>query len=89
MIDAAAVRQTLQRRVDLGLLDVGDRPLERDVGKFADFELRQHFERDLEIEVAARLQRRVDLVALGGQLDLGLHRQPQAVVVDDLLVARR
>ncbi len=68
-------------------VDVGDRPLERDVLEIADLELRQHFHRDLEGEVAARFQRRLDLGLRGRQLDLRLHREPQAVLLDDLLVA--
>ena len=68
------------------VLDLGDRPLEGDVGEFADLELRQHFQRDGEGEVAARLERRLDRVLVGRQFDLRLLREPQAVFVDDLLV---
>ena len=83
---ATRVGKPLQRSLDLALFDLGDRALERNFGEVANFELRQHLERDLERQVAARLERRLDLGGFAGQLDLGLHRQPQAL--DDLLLRR-
>ena len=85
-IAAALLREPVDRGLDIGRLDVGDWTLERDFGEIADFECRQHLERDLEVEVAARFQGRLDRGLIGRQLDLRLAGEAQAVVVDDLLV---
>ena len=72
--------------VDVGFVDVGRQPLELDLREIADLERRQHFERDLEREIAARLERGLDRGLVGRQFDLRLAGEAQAVVVDDLLV---
>ena len=87
-VDATGFRETLEGRFDVRFLDVGHRPLERNIRQFADLEFRQHFQRHLETEVAARIQRRVDLLALGRQFDLRLQGETQAVFVHDLLIRR-
>ena len=80
-----SARRSTKRSTSL-VLDLGDRPLERDVLEIADLELRQHFDRDLEGEIAARLERRLDLLLVGRKFDLRLHGEAQAVLLDDLLV---
>ena len=67
-------------------VNVGDWTLERDVVEVAELELRQHFQRDLESEIAVRLESGLDRRLVGRQFDLRLAGEPQAVVVDDLLV---
>ena len=78
--------EPVERSVYVRVLDVGGETLKRNLGEIADFEDRQHFERDLEIEIAARLERRVDRRLVRGQLDLRLAGEAQMVVVDDLLI---
>ena len=85
-IGPPAFRHGVDRGVDLALRDVGDWPFERDFGEVADFEFRQHFERHPEIEIAARVEHRVDRLLVFGQLDFRLLGEAQAVIVDDLLV---
>ena len=85
-IGSPAVGQPLDRVRDIGVFDIRRQALEFDLREVADLEGRQHFERHLEPEIAARLERRVDRRLIGRQLDLGLAGQPKVVVVDDLLV---
>ena len=85
-IGPALLSDPVDRGLDIGRIDIGDRTLKRNLREIADFEHRQHLERDLEVEVAAGLERRVDRRLIGRQLDLWLPGEAQAVVVDDLLV---
>ena len=86
LVGAPLLGDPVERGVDVGVLDVGSETLDRNLGEIADFEHRQNFEGDLEIEVAARLERRVDHRLVGRQLDLRLAGEAQVIVVDDLLV---
>ena len=87
VVDAAGVGQALEgvRRPRPRRRRPAARAQYREI---ADLELRQHFQRHFESEIAARLQRRLDLLGLGRQFDLRLHGEAQAVLVDDLLVGR-
>ena len=75
-----------QDLVDVGAGHVGDQPLDFYILETAGLDLRQHLESDGKGEIRMRFENLLDFLPFRRNIDLGVHRKPQVIVLDNLAI---